>query len=59
MRELLSMPKAARRLGVTGERIHELVQSGELRTLAIDGKHFITLTELERYYVVRSQKGRM
>lgn len=39
--ELIGIPNAAKRLGLTRQRLYQLIKSGDIRVIEIDGRKFI------------------
>ena len=46
---LLSIAEAAKRLGVTRQRVHRLIARDQLRAIRLGRYHYIEETEVERY----------
>jgi excisionase family DNA binding protein len=46
---LLSVAEAARRLGVTRQRVHVLIANSQLKAIRLGHYHFIEEVEVERY----------
>jgi excisionase family DNA binding protein len=45
--ELIGIPTAAKRLGLTRQRMYQLIQEGEIQTVDIDGRKFIDWETLD------------
>ena len=45
--ELIGIPTAAKRLGLTRQRMYQLIQAGEIRVIEIDGHKFIDAETLD------------
>jgi len=48
-RGLLSVSQAARRIGVTRQRVHALIAHGQLRATRLGHYYFLEEEEVERY----------
>ncbi len=46
---LLSVTEAAKRLGVTRQRMHTLIVNEQLRAIRLGRYHYVEETEIERY----------
>ena len=52
----LSLPKVARRLGLTGETALALIKTGELPATLVGGaRWFVLLSDLDAYQMIRRQ----
>ena len=54
---LVTVPEAARRLGVTRQRIHQLLEEGRMAYVWASDRRLIYEHSLERLKAERAQKG--
>lgn len=54
--ELLTLPSAARRLGVSRQRLHKLITNQQIRAIRLGHYYYLEAVEIERYRAL--PKGR-
>jgi predicted site-specific integrase-resolvase len=56
--ETLTLPEAARELGIAHVTLWRLVKAGKVATVKLGPVHGITRTELERFRAIERPRGR-
>lgn len=54
---VLTQAAAARRLGVSRQRVHQLVRTGVLGTVHLDGREYVSGRSVELYLRWRDERG--